>query len=493
MKRSAGILLHISSLPSPYGIGSLGKAAFDFVDFLEASGQTYWQVLPIGPTGYGDSPYQSFSVHAGNPYFIDLTALCEAGLLDKKKCDEVDWGADSRLVDYEKIYNNRFKILKEAFFNFSKKENYQFKKFITDNNFWLEDYSLYMAVKTYFNMLAWYEWPDTVIRNRQESAIKKYSENLRSEIEFQKFLQFLFYSQWEKLKNYANSHNVKLIGDIPIYAGLDSVDTWAHPEIFLLDEKKNPIKVAGCPPDSFSVDGQLWGNPLYDWEFLKQHGYNWWIDRLKTASTLFDVTRIDHFRGFDSFYAVNSCEKNAVNGEWLPGPGMDFFRKIKEKLGNIELIAEDLGFLTPSVKKLLLDAGFPGMKIIQFAFNPGEDSDYLPHNYAKNSVVYTGTHDNDTILGWFANCDKKTVNLAKKYGNLTENEGYNWGFIRLCYLSVSKMAIIPMQDFLGLGSTARMNTPSTLGENWRWRASFEDFSQKLSRKIREFSEIYGRI
>lgn len=493
MTRSAGILLHISSLPSPYGIGTLGKSAFDFVDFLEASGQSCWQVLPIGPTGYGNSPYQTFSVHAGNPYFIDLTALCNDGLLERQKCDEVDWGADFHYVDYEKLYNNRFKILKEAFINFSKSENNQFENFITNNDFWLKDYSLYMAVKSHFNMLPWYKWPDTGIRNRHKFAIKKYSELLVHEIKFQKFLQYLFYSQWKKLKIYANSHNIKIIGDIPIYTGLDSADTWAHPEIFWLDKDKNPVKVAGCPPDNFSAEGQLWGNPIYNWKILRHHGYSWWIERMRTASKLFDITRIDHFRGFDSYYAINNFEKNAINGEWLPGPGMDLFKKIRKKLGKIDIIAEDLGFLTPNVKKLLNDTGFPGMKIIQFAFDPKEKSDYLPHNYLQNSVVYTGTHDNDTIMGWFNNSSAEIVDYAKKYGNLSEKEGYNWGVVRLCYSSVSKMAIISMQDFLGLGSSARMNTPSTLGSNWIWRATPGDFSQNLSRKIRKITELYGRI
>lgn len=493
MKRSAGILLHISSLPSPYGIGTLGKSAFDFVDFLEAAGQSYWQVLPIGPTGYGDSPYQSFSVHAGNPYFIDLTALCNEGLLEHQKCDEVDWGADFAHIDYGKIYNNRFKILKEAFINFSKKENYQFQKFITDNNFWLKDYSLYMAVKSHFNMLPWYKWPDIEIRDRRKSAIKKYSETLAHEINFQKFLQYLFYSQWKNLKNYANSHNIKIIGDIPIYVGLDSADTWAHPEIFWLDKNKKPVKVAGCPPDGFSAEGQLWGNPLYNWKILKQQGYSWWIERLRTANKLFNVTRIDHFRGFDSYYAINYLDKNAVNGEWIAGPGMDLFKKIRQKLGNIDIIAEDLGFLTPNVKKLLNDTGFPGMKIIQFAFDSREESDYLPHNYTRNSVAYTGTHDNDTITGWFKSCPEEIVDYAKKYGNLSEKEGYNWGFIRLCYSSVSKLAIIPMQDFLGLDSSARMNTPSTLVGNWTWRIVSENLSQNLALKIRQITKLYGRI
>lgn len=491
--RSAGILMHISSLPSPYGIGTLGKSAYDFVDFLSLSGQSYWQILPIGPTGYGDSPYQSFSVHAGNPYFIDLVALCDAGLLDKESCLEVDWGADSSTVDYEKIFNNRFRILKKAFINFSKKEDYQFQKFITDNKFWLEDYSLYMAVKEHFNLLPWYNWPDNDIRSRNKKSVKKYSEMLQSEINFQKFLQYLFYSQWNQLKLYANSKNVKIIGDIPIYVGLDSVDTWANPEIFWLNENKIPVKVAGCPPDEFSATGQLWGNPLYNWENLRKNKYSWWINRLRTASTLFDVTRIDHFRGFDSYCAIDFNEENAIKCEWLAGPGMDFFKKIKKELGAIKIIAEDLGFLTPSVKKLLNDTGLPGMKVLQFAFNSDQNNDYLPHNYEQNSVVYTGTHDNDTVIGWMKKNPKKNVDHAIKYGNLSEIEGYNWGFIRLCYSSVCKMAIIPMQDFLGLDSSARMNIPSTLGGNWCWRALDTNFSPDLASKIKQLTEMYGRI
>lgn len=492
--RSAGILMHISSLPSKYGIGTLGKSAYIFADFLKKSGQTLWQVLPIGPTSYGDSPYQSFSVHAGNPYFIDLDMLCEDGLLEKNDLESIDFGTNQISVDYEKIYNNRFKILKKAFntFNYTKSNN-DFSIFKEKNKHWLYDYALYMAVKSHFGMKSWYEWPDESIKRRTPESIKKYNDMLSFEIDFFMFLQYLFYSQWEKLKTYVNSKGIKIIGDIPIYVGLDSADTWSSPEIFWFDENKNPVKVAGCPPDSFSKKGQLWGNPLYNWEYLKSTGYTWWINRIKTANTLFNITRIDHFRGFESYYAIPFGSKDATNGEWLDGPKIDFFNCLKEKLGEINIIAEDLGFLTDGVRQLLKDCGYPGMKILQFAFDSNEESDYLPHNYTKNSVVYTGTHDNDTIIGWFKNANESDVKYAIDYGALTEKEGLNWGAIRLCYASVSNMAIIPLQDFLGLDHVARMNTPSTLAGNWTWRVDPTVLTDELADKIKHLTKLYGRI
>lgn len=492
MKRSAGILMHISSLPSKYGIGTLGKSAYEFVDFLKKSGQSLWQVLPIGPTSYGDSPYQSFSVHAGNPYFIDFDILCNNGLLKKEDYCNIDWGNSRTNIDYEKIYNERFKVLKKAFINFKNNDDTDFKKFIKQNNHWLPDYALYMAVKSHFGMISWHEWPDKDIRNRTCDAINKYSNMLSADIEFFMFLQYLFYSQWEKLKLYANSLGIKIIGDMPIYVGLDSADTWAYPEIFWLDENKNPVKVAGCPPDGFSAKGQLWGNPLYNWKYLKETKYSWWTKRVKTANILFDIIRIDHFRGFDSYYAIPFSATDAIEGKWMNGPGIDFFNSLKEQLGDIDIIAEDLGFLTPGVKKLLQDTGYPGMKILQFAFDSKEESDYLPHNYEKNSIVYTGTHDNDTIMGWLKNADEKDIDYAIKYGALNKKEGYNWGLIRLCYMSVSNTAIIPMQDFLGLDESARMNTPSTLGGNWTWRILKEDLTDTLSHKIKSLTELYAR-
>lgn len=493
MRRAAGILMHISSLPGKYGIGTLGKNAYEFCDFLKKSGQTLWQTLPVGPTSYGDSPYQSFSVHAGNPYFIDLEMLCDEGLLTENDCNSVNFGNSETIVDYEKIYNNRFKLLKKAFISFKNSNNIEFNKFKSENITWICDYSLYMAVKSYYNMTSWYEWPDENIKNRIPNAIESYSELLVDEIEFFMFLQYLFYSQWAKLKKYVNSLGIKIIGDMPIYVGLDSADTWAHPEIFCLDDNKNPVKVSGCPPDRFSDKGQLWGNPLYNWEHLKNTDYSWWIDRFKTANKLFDITRIDHFRGFDSYYAIPFGANDAIHGEWLNGPGIDFFNVLREKLGDVPIIAEDLGFLTPSVRKLLNDTGYPGMKVLQFAFESKDENSYLPHNYTRNSIVYTGTHDNDTIIGWFKNRDKNDTLHAVKYGTLTETEGYNWGLIRLCYSSVSNIAIIPMQDFLGLDSNSRMNVPSTIGNNWTWRALKSQITDDLADKIKHLTKLYGRI
>lgn len=482
--------MHISSLPSKYGIGTLGKEAYRFADFLKASKQKYWQILPVGQTSYGDSPYQSLSSYAGNPYFIDLDMLCEDGLLKEEEYNTIDWGIDPYKVDYEKMFNERFKILRLAFNRSKGKKDDKFIAFKKENAFWLEDYSLYMAVKNYFDLKAWTEW-DEDIRLREPAAIKKYSRLLRDEIEFYNYIQYLFFSQWHKLKIYVNSLGISIIGDMPIYVALDSADTWANPKIFWLDEENKPVCVAGCPPDTFSKTGQLWGNPLYDWKYLKSTGYKWWIDRLKSSQKLYDVLRIDHFRGFDEYYAVPAENDTAEEGEWLKGPGMDLFKIINKKLSDMEIIAEDLGFLTDSVIKLLNDTGYPGMKIIEFAFSD-KDNSFLPHNYNKNSVVYTGTHDNDTIMGWFKSIKGKEKKFAKAYACLSKKEGYNWGFIRLAYASVSNLAIIPIQDLLGLDSNSRMNIPSTIGGNWCFRIEPGALTPQLSNRIRKLTKRYGR-
>lgn len=493
MTRGAGILMHITSLPSKYGIGTIGKGAFEFVDFLKKSGQKYWQILPVGPTGFGDSPYQSFSIYAGNSYLIDLELLCEDGLLTKAECESVNWGNSPDFIDYERIYNNRFEILKKAYNRYKTCNQNDFDVFKEKNNHWLFNYAMYMAIKKHFNMLPWSLWPDESIKNRDRLSIQKYADMLFDDINCFMFIQFIFYSQWEILKRYANSLEIKIIGDMPIYVGMDSADTWVHPEIFCLDEKLNPINVAGCPPDAFSSKGQLWGNPLYNWNYLKKSGYTWWINRVKNASELFDVIRIDHFRGFDSYYAIPYGAEDAVNGEWLIGPGIDFFNYIKENLGEVDIIAEDLGFLTESVKNLLKDTNYPGMKILQFGFDSDENNDFLPHNYTKNSVVYTGTHDNNTIVGWFNNASEKEKIFVSSYAVLDKLEGINWGMIRLAYASVCDIAIIPFQDFLGLDDSARMNIPSTIGQNWKWRARKEYFDDGLSNKIKGLTKLYGRL
>ncbi len=492
MARSAGILMPITSLPSNYGIGTLGKAAYEFVDFLKAAGQQYWQMLPVGPTSYGDSPYQSFSTYAGNPYMIDLDILCEQGLLIRGEIKDLDWGNDPGRVDYEKIFNTRFDVLRKAYERFKSCDQQEYWDFCRDEDSWLTNYAMYMAIKFYLGQKAWTEWPDD-IKYREYNAVEYYYHLLYDDVMFWKFVQFQFYKQWFELKEYANKSGVKLFGDMPIYVAMDSADTWANPQVFWLDEKRNPVRVAGCPPDYFSETGQLWGNPLYDWIYLENTGFKWWMNRIRGAARMFDVTRIDHFRAFEAFYAIPYPAETAVDGEWIDGPKMKFFNKLKEELGDIPIIAEDLGFLTPGVKKLLEETGYPGMKILEFAFDSKEDSNYLPHNYPGNSVCYTGTHDNDTIFGWYASAEKEDKEYADTYCRLSKTEGINWGFIRTAYASVSDYAIVQMQDFLGLGSEARMNIPSTLGGNWTWRMNEGAASPALAKKIYNLAKIYRRL
>lgn len=492
MSRAAGILMPITSLPSPYGIGTIGKEAREFADFLKASGQKIWQILPVGPTSYGDSPYQSFSTYAGNPYMIDLDTLCDEGLLTKSDLER-DWGADSEKVDYEKIYNNRFEVLRIAYNNFKEKDQTAFRSFCRKNCTWLKNYALYMAVKSSFNMTAWTQWPDEEIRKRDEKAVAKYERKYRDDVNFWKFLQFKFYEQWEAFRAYVNSLGIKIMGDMPIYVAMDSADTWANPDVFWLTEEREPVCVAGCPPDYFSATGQLWGNPLYNWDYLKQTNYKWWFDRIKAADALFDITRIDHFRAFDSYYAIPYPAENAINGEWKEGPGIEFFNLMRKKIGDIEIVAEDLGLMTPGVKKLLADSGYPGMKVLEFAFDSGEANDYLPHHYTENSVVYTGTHDNDTLMGWLAEAKQSDIDYAYSYCHITQEEGFNWGLIRTAYESVSNYAIVQMQDILGLGTEARMNIPSTLGGNWTWRIKKEALTNELAQKLKEMSVRSGRM
>lgn len=490
--RSSGILMHISSLPSPYGIGTMGKEARKFVDFLVKTGQSYWQVLPICPTSYGDSPYQSFSSFAGNPYFIDLTILCREKLLRKAECEAYDWGKDPTRIDYDILYKNRYPLLHKAFDRFQEKIPEDYTEFCEQQEDWLEDYALFMALKDTHQGAAWTEW-EPELKKREKKAIAQAKQELAEEIDFWKMLQYLFYKQWRDLKQYANDRGIRMIGDLPIYVALDSADVWATPQQFYLDEELLPIDVAGCPPDAFSEDGQLWGNPLFRWDVMKKDGYRWWTRRIDKVSKLFDMVRIDHFRGFDSYYAIPYGDTTARNGEWREGPGIELFRAIEEKLGKLDIIAEDLGYLTDSVRKLLADSGFPGMKLIQFAFDSREDGDYLPHNYTRNSVVYAGTHDNDTILGWMKTAPRSCVAYAKEYLKLTQEEGYHWGVMRAVWSSVCDTAIVTMQDLLGLSSVGRMNTPSTLGCNWMWRMKQGAIDSKLTKKIRKQVELYGRL
>ncbi len=489
--RSSGILMHISSLPSPYGIGTFGKAAYDFVDFLTDSGQSYWQILPIGPTGYGDSPYQSFSTFAGNPYFVDLDELCDEGLLRTKDITAIEWGSDPTRVDYGKLYENRFHVLRAAYERQDDAHKRKVRAFSLQNASWLEDYALFMALKNHFGGKPWSEWAED-IRLREPSALREYSSLLHNDIGFWRFVQYLFFFQWDKLKRYANQNGISIIGDIPIYVAYDSADVWASPTLFVLDESLLPTVVAGCPPDAFSATGQLWGNPIYRWDEMKKDGYAWWMRRLQSATTIADVVRIDHFRGFDSYYVIPAADKTAENGVWQQGPGFDFFQVLRKTLGKRNIIAEDLGFLTDSVRKLQKKVGYPGMKVLQFAFDSREESDYLPHNYDKNCVVYTGTHDNDTVCGWFLSAPRADVRFCRRYLGIRRNDPRGMSLIRAAWASVGDIAIAPMQDFLELGGEARMNAPSTVGGNWQWRALPCSMSNGLARDILALTKLYGR-
>ena len=490
--RRSGILMHISSLPNDYGIGKLGKEAYAFVDFLEKAHQKCWQILPISPTSYGDSPYQSFSVHAGNPYFIDLEALEKEGYLKPAEYKDIEWGDDKGSVDYGKIYEVIFKVLRTAHKRFRKKPEKAYSKFVVENKDWIYDYALFMSLKFANKGKAWYEW-DEPLKMYKPKAIKSARKEYANDIDFWCFVQYKYFQQWKKLKAYANEKGIEIIGDIPIYVAYDSVEVWSTPQYFSLDKEKKPVEVAGCPPDAFTADGQLWGNPLFRWDVMKKDSYSWWTKRISAMAKLYDIVRIDHFRGFDSFYAIPAKDDTAKNGVWKDGPGMDLFNVLEKKLGKLPIIVEDLGFLTPSVKKLLKDSGFPGMKVIQFAFDSREDSDYLPHNYPQHCVVYTGTHDNDTVMGWMKTAPKDCVRFAKDYLNLTKEEGYNWGMMRAAWSSVADMAIVPMQDLLGLDSKARINIPSTTGGNWQWRATPEQIDNKLAKKLHKCMQMYARL
>jgi len=496
MERTAGILLPVTSLPSKYGIGCFSKSAYDFVDWLKAAGQSYWQILPLGPTSYGDSPYQSFSTFAGNPYFISLEALIEEGVLTEKECDGADFGSRPNDIHYEKLYKNRYPLLRKAYERSKISENPDYLRFIEENNWWLSDYALFMAVKDRFEGVPWNQWAED-IRLRWGNAMDYYREELYFEIEFQQYMQFKFYEQWNALKAYANENGIRLIGDIPIYVAMDSADTWAHPELFQLDETLTPSAVAGCPPDGFSADGQLWGNPLYRWDYHRNTGYEWWISRLSYCFRLYDVVRIDHFRGFDEYYSIPYGAESAKEGHWEKGPGIDLFRHVEQSLGWHEVIAEDLGYVTDSVRQLVFESGFPGMKVLEFAFDSrdtGSANDYLPHNYIENCVAYTGTHDNETITGWFQSITKKERQMARDYlcDQTTPDRLLHQSFISLIMRSSAKSCIIPIQDYMGYDNTCRINKPSTVGINWRWRLTEDELSEELKEKIHAMAMRYGR-
>ncbi len=489
-KRADGVLMHISSLPGNFGIGTFGKNAYEFVDFLKESAQTYWQILPIGPTSYGDSPYQSFSTFAGNPYFIDLEKLVEQGFLKQSDYENIDWGQNSSQVDYGKLYVNRKIVFKKVFENFQKNIPADFDLFCKENAFWLDDYSLFMAIKDAHNGVSFDNWKDN-LRRRDKTALKKWSKDCGENIFYYKMLQYLFFNQWFALKNYANDNGIKIIGDIPIYVAADSADVWSNPEQFSLGSDFKPVEVAGCPPDGFSADGQLWGNPVYNWDYMKKDGYSWWKKRLEMSLKIYDVLRIDHFRGFEAYYCIKYGESTAKNGKWRKGPGADLFNEIKKTYGELPIIAEDLGFLTEEVHQMLEEVGFPGMKVLQFAFDSREASDYLPLSYTKNSVVYTGTHDNETIKGWMKTCPPKDLEYAKEYLR-SSDETLPQDMMIAAISSVSNTCILCMQDLIGLGSEARMNAPSSVGTNWKWRAKREQITSEISKFLRYYTKLYQR-
>ena len=488
--RESGILMHITSLPGAYGVGTMGKQAFAFIDFLEQAGQSCWQILPLNPTGYGDSPYQSCSAFAGNHYLIDLDTLVEEGLLEKGEIEHIDWCWSETKADFGRLYNNRLNVLRLAYGRFRGGE--AFDSFCAENSSWLPDFALFMALKGKYQGQPWYNW-DRDLKFRDPDAIWNARQELKEEVRFYSFVQFLFFKQWNALRSYATGKGIRIIGDVPIYVPLDSVEVWSSPELFQLDQDLNPEAMAGCPPDAFSADGQLWGNPLYRWDLLEQDGYSWWIRRLGAAGKLYDMVRLDHFRGFEAYWSVPYGETTAKNGKWVKGPGMSFMDALKTKLPELDFIAEDLGFLTQEVLDLRDNSGFPGMKVLEFAFDSREPSEYLPHTYTSNSVVYTGTHDNMTMRQWFETADPSAVQYATEYMNLSEAEGLVWGTIRTAMASVSDLCIIQMPDYLDLSGEARMNFPGTLSDcNWTWRAKDGIINEALAKRILNLTKLYGR-
>lgn len=492
MQRSSGILMPMSSLPSKYGIGTMGKAAYEFVDFLHASGQSWWQLLPLGPTGFGDSPYSSVSTFAGNPYYIDLDMLIDEGLLSPDELDGIDWGSDDAHTDYGRIYSGRYKVLASAFSHMTDEHRREMEAFRRESGAWLENYALYMAVKGHFGMACWTDWPDAAIRKHEMQAVRHYTELLKNEIDFQVFMQYLFFRQWNALREYAAEKGVRFIGDIPIYVALDSADVWSEPQFFRLDSENVPVEISGVPPDAFTEDGQLWGNPIYDWDKMRADGYGWWIRRIEGARKLYDVIRIDHFRGFCDYWSCPYGAVTAKEGVWKKGPGMGLVGVLTSWFHDVRFVAEDLGVLTPGLERLLLDSGLPGMKVLQFAFDSNGDSSYLPHNCIKNSVCYIGTHDNDTVLGWVETMSDKDREFASHYMHITADEGWCWGLIRTGMAASSDLFIVQMQDVLELGGDARMNFPGTTQGNWQWRMLPGALTKELAEKLREYTVTYRR-
>ena len=494
-KRQSGVLMHISSLPGKYGIGSFGQSAYDFVDFLVRTKQRYWQILPLGTTSYGDSPYQSFSAFAGNTYFIDFDILIEEGLLNEVDVKGADFGDDPRKVDYAKIFDARRPIMEKAVARFLKADDLSdYESFVEQNAAWLEVFAEYMAIKEHFDNLAWTEWPDEAIRRREAASLASYREKLADKLTYHRVTQYLFFKQWLRLKAYANEHHIEIVGDMPIYVAADSADVWAQPHFFKTDAVGKPTCVAGCPPDEFSETGQLWGNPIYDWEAMDKDGYAWWIERLRESFKIYDIVRIDHFRGFESYWEVPADSETSATGKWVKGPDYKLFAAVKEALGDLNIIAEDLGFMTDEVIELRERTGFPGMKILQFAFNPDDESIDSPHLAPNNSVMYTGTHDNNTVLGWYKDeIDDATRQYMAQYTNRKEYETVPHAMLRTIFASVSFMAIATMQDLLELDSAARMNYPSTIGGNWTWRMTAEELNPIVEGELYSLTKTYRRM
>lgn len=494
--RASGVLMPITSLPSAYGIGTMGSAAYQYIDFLAEAGQKYWQILPVCPTSYGDSPYQSFSTFAGNPYLIDLDLLAQKGLLKKEEYQAIDWEGEADRINYGALYQKRYPVLQKAVDRFLQGgPNQGYEDFLTaETSFWLKDYALFMALKDAHGGASWKDWEED-LKIRKAEALEEARQTYQRQMEFWEVIQYFFISQWRVLKAYANGRGIEIIGDLPIYVAADSVDVWSNPRQFQLDGDLNPLEVAGCPPDGFSADGQLWGNPLFDWAYMKEDGYSWWIRRIAHTTSIYDWVRIDHFRGFAGYFAIPYGDTTARGGRWKKGPGIDLFKTIEEKLGKQKIIAEDLGFLDDDVRQMLKESGYPGMRVLEFAFDSrdlGDSSGYLPHNYIPNCIAYTGTHDNEPVNGWMETAPADDVQMAREYLNLTEEEGYSWGMMRGIWSSCADLTIVQAQDLLGLGHEARMNTPSTTGTNWQWRALPGAFSRELAQKLKRCMLLYGR-
>lgn len=502
--RASGLLLHITSLPGPFGIGDLGDEAYRFADFLESAAQQLWQVLPLSPIGYGNSPYHPYSVFAGNYLLISLEKLVEEELLEQADL-ELKPSLPQNRVDYAVVMGFKMPLLKKSFKNFKNRTSpeiqFDFESFCQGNFEWLDDYALFMSLKAAHGFAVWNTWEED-LRKRELGAVQRWEKELGAEIEYHKYLQFQFFKQWFELKKYCDEKGIKLIGDVPIYVALDSADAWSHPEMFYLDSGGRPEVVAGVPPDYFSKTGQLWGNPLYRWGVMARDGYSWWIKRLRAMSAMVDIIRLDHFRGFEKYWEIPGEDKTAVNGRWVQGPRAKLFNAIRKELGELPIIAEDLGYITPEVKALKDKYGFPGMKVLQFAFGIGPDNNHLPHHYTQNCVIYTGTHDNNTAVGWFNGGvtgdtvrTKEEIEKEKRFALKylgTDGSHINWDLIRLAFSSVAGMAIVPFQDVLGLGSEARMNMPGTTAGNWEWRFTSDMITKEMDDKLKEMTFVYGR-